>query len=164
MDMDIEKAKILLEQYKLYVEMADRVSTRRHHTNLFYISIISALIAFLSLAGNKLSPISSYQPVIYLSASVLGLLLCGIWYMNIESYRQLNRGKFKIIHEMEEKLPFKCYKEEWKVLGEGRDYSKYRQLTVVEKKVPLILSIPFLVMFAFSVNKLILEPIFSTGG
>jgi hypothetical protein len=65
---------------------------------------------------------------------------------------------------MEEKLPFKCYKEEWKVLGEGRDYSKYRQLTVVEKKVPLILSIPFLVMFAFSVYKLILEPIFSTGG
>jgi len=113
------------------------------------------LIAFLSLAGNKSSPISSYQPAIYIFASLLGLLLCGIWYMNIESYRQLNRGKFKIIHEMEEKLPFQCYKEEWKVLGEGRDYSRYRQLTVVEKKVPLIFCTPFLLTLVLSFCKLI---------
>ena len=29
----------LIEQYKLYVEMADRVSARRAQTNRFYISL-----------------------------------------------------------------------------------------------------------------------------
>jgi hypothetical protein len=41
----------LMEQYKICVEMADRVSVRRNQANSFYISLLSALIALLSLEG-----------------------------------------------------------------------------------------------------------------
>ena len=41
----------LLEQYKLYVEMADRVSQRRDQSNRFYVTIISALVALLVVLG-----------------------------------------------------------------------------------------------------------------
>ena len=37
----------LLEQYKLYVEMADRVSQRRDQSNRFYVTIVSALAAIV---------------------------------------------------------------------------------------------------------------------
>ena len=37
----------LLEQYKLYVEMADRVSQRRDQSNRFYVTSVSALVALL---------------------------------------------------------------------------------------------------------------------
>ena len=37
----------LLEQYKLYVEMADRISQRRDHANRFYASAVSAIVALL---------------------------------------------------------------------------------------------------------------------
>lgn len=33
---------LLIEQYKLYVEMADRISARRAETNKFYISLLTA--------------------------------------------------------------------------------------------------------------------------
>ena len=37
----------LPEQYKLYVEMADRVSQRRDQSNRFYVTLVSALVALL---------------------------------------------------------------------------------------------------------------------
>ena len=36
----MESDQRLIEQYKMYVEMADRVSARRADTNKFYISLL----------------------------------------------------------------------------------------------------------------------------
>jgi hypothetical protein len=41
----------LLEEYKLYVQMADNVSARRAQANQFYISVLSALLAVVAFAG-----------------------------------------------------------------------------------------------------------------
>ena len=43
----------LLEQYKLYVEMADRVSQRRLTTNSYFLSINSAILAFVGYITSK---------------------------------------------------------------------------------------------------------------
>lgn len=40
----------LLEQYKLYVEMTDRVSQRREQSNRFYVTLVAAIVALLILA------------------------------------------------------------------------------------------------------------------
>ena len=56
-----EKSKqieILLEQYKLYVQLADNVSARRSQSNSFYISIITGLLPILSIPLDKVSSIS----------------------------------------------------------------------------------------------------------
>ena len=42
---DAEKFNINLEQYKLYVEMADRISSRRQNANSFFLSINTAIVA-----------------------------------------------------------------------------------------------------------------------
>jgi|Deesub1362A_J573_1020465.scaffolds.fasta_scaffold04659_7 hypothetical protein len=143
----------LLEQYKLYVEMADRISERRMQTNKFYISLLSGLLALLSIlvSVGKLN-----QTLIFVIVSLLGIALCILWHINIRSYRQLNSGKFKVIHEMEQNLPFPCYDKEWEILGEVKEKSKYLQLTRVEKYIPLILSIPYIFLFLYTLASLLI--------
>lgn len=121
----------LVEQYKLYVEMADRISARRAQAHRFYISVLSALLAVLSLLINR-SMVSIFQQVIVLAIALLGLAPCFLWYVTINSYRQLNSGKFKVIHEMEHHLPFTCYDREWEILGRGKERKKYVRLTRIE--------------------------------
>ena len=47
MDYPPEYYSHALEQYKLSVEMADRVSQRRQSANVFFLTVSSSLIAFL---------------------------------------------------------------------------------------------------------------------
>ncbi len=141
--------EIILEQYKLYVEMADRISSRRAQTNRFYISLLSALLGLVSfIVGTR--TLGNYDFIVFLAASVLGVALNVLWFLNIHAYKQLNSGKFKVIHEMEQRLPFACYDREWEILDEGRSVKKYLKLTVVEKFVPLLLAIPYVLLFVYS--------------
>jgi hypothetical protein len=48
-----DSKSLLLEQYKLYVEMHDRISARRNQMNSFFISLLSGLLAFFSIVGNQ---------------------------------------------------------------------------------------------------------------
>ncbi|ADB58813.1 RipA family octameric membrane protein [Archaeoglobus profundus] len=125
----------LLEQYKLFVEMADRVSNRRMHTNMFYISLVSALIAVTSV----LREVGSFNSVIILSISGLGIIVCILWYVHIESYRKLNSAKFTVIHEIEKYLPYPCYYKEWEVL----EKSRYVLLSKIEQGITIIFAIIF---------------------
>ena len=92
-----EFEKHIFEQYKLYVEMADRISARRMLANSFFLGIHTALItAFTVLLKEKI-----------LSATLIGLspffaviVLCYVWWRIVHSYRQLNSGKFKVIHSI----------------------------------------------------------------
>jgi len=139
----------LLEQYKLYVEMADRISTRRAQTNRFYISLLSGLLALLSIVGGR-NMFSDFQTIAFMAVAILGLALCVLWNVNIRSYRQLNSGKFKVIHEMEQHLPFPCYDKEWEILGEGKESKAYLQLTYVEQYVPFVIALPYLLLLIYS--------------
>lgn len=139
----------ILEQYKLYVEMADRVSTRRGHTNMFYISLLSGLIALLSIVVER-NILSDFHNVVLLAVAIMGLSLCFLWFINIRSYRQLNSGKFKVIHEMEQHLPFPCYDKEWEILRRGKEGKRYLQLTHIEQYIPFALAIPYLLLLVYS--------------
>jgi hypothetical protein len=140
----------LLEQYKLCVEMADRISTRRSQANTFYISLLSAMLAILSLVIER-KLYSGSQSTLLLFTSMLGSALCLTWYVNIESYKQLNSMKYQVINEMEKQLPFPCYTREWDILKADRiRKKKYIRLTDVEKIVPLIFAIPYFGLFLHS--------------
>ncbi len=140
----------LLEQYKLYVEMMDKVTERRGQTNTFYISLLSALLALLSLLVNKDNSLfSGDQNILLLILAILGISLCYVWHTNINSYKQLNSLKFKVINEIESQLPFPCYYREWEILREDKN-NQYKRLSRIEKFVPLIIVIPYLCLFIYS--------------
>lgn len=135
---------LLLEQYKLYVEMADRVSSRRIEANKFYTSILSGILALVSIVSVPLT----VQSVVLAAVAVLGIALCVVWLVNIRSYRELNSLKFAVIHEMEAHLPFACYDREWEILRNGKGRRVYVRLTRIEQYVPLLMMIPYLVLLA----------------
>lgn len=140
----------LLEQYKLYVEMMDKVTERRGQTNTFNISLLSGLLALLSLLVNKDNNLfSGDQNILLLLLAIFGISLCYVWQTNINSYKQLNSLKFKVINEIESHLPFPCYYREWEILSESQK-NPYKRLNKVEKFVPLILSIPYILLFFYS--------------
>lgn len=136
----------LLEMYKIYVEMADRISTRRQSANSFFLSINTALVALIGYVqlGKKTDESIDFYWVV----GIAGMALCYAWYRLIKSYKDLNSGKFKVIHEIEKRLPLSPYDAEWEAIGRGKNSKLYLPFTKVEMTVPWIFFIlHFVVLF-----------------
>jgi hypothetical protein len=136
----------VLDQYKLCVEMADRVSARRNLTNTFFLSLNSAVVAVVAAVSARTLAITS---VLLLSAGLVILIAqCVAWFVIVRSYRQLNAAKYAVIGAFEKRLPAFAYsRAEWGALGEGRDWRKYLPLTHVEQWVPVIFAVAYTVGF-----------------
>ena len=144
----------LLEQYKLYVEMADRISQRRDQSNKFYATVYSALAAVLLLAV-RFDLSDSASAIVFLAVGIVGTALAFIWWINIQSYRAINSAKFDVIHEIETKLPFPGYKREWEILQTPDRKHKYRQLTGIEQYVPTVFLLLSLALVGYAAYSLI---------
>ena len=138
----MDEKQELIEIYKLHAGLADSVSRQRGTTNRFYILLMSGL----SVLFSALLQLRNGVPLggLMLGFGLLGTSLAVAWYIHIRSYRQLNSGKFKPLHELEEKLAYPFFKREWELLEAGENRNKYWKLTVVETFVPII----FFVLFA----------------
>ena len=145
----------LIEEYKLYVEMADRVSQRRDQSNRFYVALLGALAAILVIAARFVlsdnGEVAAFMAAAFLTSGVFGAILSIIWFMNIRSYRTLNSAKFQVIHELEKKIPFDGYAKEWDILRPPDGKPKYLQLTAVEQFVPVLVFVIFLGLAGYSV-------------
>jgi hypothetical protein len=125
----------LLEQYKVYVEMADRISARRAATNTFFITLNTGIFTLLSAMWDH--PAASTWLLTFPVIVLVGQ--CLAWFWLLRSYRQLNSAKYAVIGALEERLPASPYwSAEWKALGEGSDKSRYWPLTHLEQWVPLL--------------------------
>jgi len=131
-----EDKQELLEIYKLHAELADRVSQRREGANRLYVSILTGVLILLAAFlryGTENIPVW----VISAGGGTIGALLSGSWFIVIRPYRQLNRGKFDALHELEKELAYPFFKREWEILEEGNNRSNYWQLTIVETFLPV---------------------------
>ena len=130
----------ILELYKLYVEMADRVSQRRAVANNWFITInfsIFSLGSYIGIKGNLCEAAL---------LCFLGLCLALIWRALIGSYKKLNSAKFKVINAIEKKhLPIKPYSDEYHHYKED----KRKDFTTVEKWIPTALMIIYSLAFIY---------------
>ncbi len=145
----------LLEQYKLFVEMTDRISNRRNEMNKFYVSLLSSLMAVLALITGK-DDFYVEKIFIFILVVTLTFAFLYLWGKSISSYKQLNSGKFKVISEMEKLLPYPCYDKEWEFLGKGKDPKKYAPVTELElKTVKIIICVYIFLLLSFFIYKAI---------
>ena len=147
----------MLEQYKLYAEMADRISQRRDQSNRFYAGLVSAIVALLVVMG-RLGVSGSDWHLALLLAGLFGGSLSIIWFFNLHSYRVLNRAKYRVLQRMETRLPVPGYKEEWDELRPPTGRAPYLQLTRIERYVPLLTTLLFAGIAAYSVYSLVCDP------
>jgi hypothetical protein len=137
-----EEQKSLLEIYELLVDMADKVSQRRQNANNFYLSVNTAITgasAYLSVGQNAAGSI--------VVISIAGLVVSLLWKRNIDSYKDLNSGKFHVITDLEKALPISPFTAEWNVLQRGKNAKRYRPFHAVEVLVPFVFAGVHLVQF-----------------
>jgi len=143
MTEDNKSTQQYLELYKLAVEMADRVSARRGTANAFFLTVNTALLAFVS------SGLDDMLRVVALA----GIALSGSWWVLLKSYRDLNEAKFDVITEMEKNLEAQVFGDEWKRL-ERRQQSwrgRYAEFGAVERFVPLVFALLYAAVFVGTV-------------
>jgi hypothetical protein len=138
----------ILEQYKLCVEMADRVSARRAVANTFFLTLNTAILTAIGVFLKE--PHGSSWSLLVPLVVLLGE--CLTWFWVVRSYRQLNGAKYVVIGALERRLPASPYwRAEWRALGEGRDRAKYWPLTHIEQGVPVLFAVAYLGGFALLV-------------
>lgn len=133
----------LLEQYKLYVEMADRISARRGLTNSFFLTMNTGIVGLVAALHSFPTGTRAWWLAIPL---VVILGQCFAWFYIVRSYRQLNGAKYRVVGALEQQLPASPFwRAEWWALGEGKDRSLYWPLSHVEQWVPILFALTYLV-------------------
>jgi hypothetical protein len=132
----------LLEQYKLYVEMAERISVRRGLANSFFLTlntgVVTTFTAFYKVpAGTE---------ALWLSIPLIALVGgCFAWYYLVRSYRLLNGVKYRVVAAFEQRLPAAPFgRAEWLELGEGHDRRRYWPLTHIELWIPFLFALTYI--------------------
>ncbi|MCN9240863.1 hypothetical protein NGF19_08660 [Streptomyces sp. RY43-2] len=131
----------VLELYKLAVEMADRVSARRGLANAFFLSVQTAFVGAIGifLTDPQRKPLWT-APVIALT----GVAISMTWWLQLRSYRDLNRAKFEVINAIETRLPVKIFTDEWRLLvraPSARSRTRYIELGFSERMIPWVFAL-----------------------
>ncbi len=135
----------MLEQYKTYVESADKISDRRINVNTFFITLNSALITVMTIFFNNIS--------LLFFLSFLGTIFSILWFLNLKNYKHINNCKFNIIQKVEKYLPLNLYKMEWEILTKGKQ--KYVPVSKLEMLLPFIFIITYIsIIVYFFINKI----------
>ena len=121
----------LFEQYKLYVESAERISERRVAANNYLLTVNAFLVTLYGLVAAI-----RFNTFWTLLVPVAGFLVALTWHRIITSYRDLNTVKFTVIHELEQHMPAALYDYEWQKAEEGRGKS-YHPLSHLERWIPI---------------------------
>ncbi|MDR6321987.1 RipA family octameric membrane protein [Actinoplanes couchii] len=138
----------IMEQYKIYVEMADRVTARRSLHNTFF---LTANTAAITLSITFFQSLSKNGNLLLFPLSVV-LFQCVAWFWILRSYRQLSSAKFRVIGVLEEKLPASPYwLAEWKAIGSGKSSRLYLPITQIEQWTPLIFGLAYIAVFFVNV-------------
>lgn len=139
----------ILEQYKLCVEMHDRVSNRRGLTNTFFLTLNTGIFTVFGLFWKDKPSGSAWLLLLPL---VIALIQCAVWSVLISSYRKLRSAKHEIIWKLEERLPATPLgRSEWTEIGSHQNLQRYLPVTNLEHSVPLLFGLIYVMGFAVAV-------------
>lgn len=134
-----------LEQWKFYGRTAQDVSNRRLKNNRFYLRLLIALLGVAGI-GTKLGFV---DPVGILLIGAVGLPFSILWAFHILSYKQLNSGKYRVLWNIAEDLPYDPFQMEWERLEQGNEPDVYIKHTTVEVWWPRVFGYFFAVLFVY---------------
>lgn len=111
-EFDRKADTLVFEQYKLYVESADKISSNRLIVFNIFVTLHSG--TFVGVVTTLNDPIKST------AFGFLGIILCIFGFLLLKAYRNLNQQKYKQICRIEEQLPIRLFSCEWEKLKHQR--------------------------------------------
>ena len=140
-----EKLNLIMQQYKLYTEQKDAFIKRSFSVNRFYMVLVIVLLLLVNLTKSVAFVYSISLPFIF---SIIGIGICILWWMNMDSYNLLIKIKFaKVIEEIEKQLPVQPYTMEHNAIDEFRENKKEFLFSDMQKVFATIMFIAFFISF-----------------
>ncbi len=136
---------LLVEQYKLYVEMYDRITARRSLANTFFLTLHAIFISGLGLSLRNTASITGVGLLLF---PLLGLLvLCYAWWRLVQYYRRVSNAKEIVIAEMEKRLPSNpSWSAERKAMQIDRPYNSLRRMEII---LPFIFGLLYVLTYIY---------------
>jgi len=129
----------LFKQYQLYVEMSDRISSRRSTMNNFFLSANSLFLVAIGILVS--SNLIQWSALVF----IVAILFTFSWWRLIKYYRELNKAKFEVINKIEEKLPAKGFTVEWEIKKTYKKPGKHSRISFGEMWIPKTLIVVYFV-------------------
>lgn len=139
--------QLLIEQYKVYVEMYDRITARRSLANTFFLTLHAILISALGLSLRNTDSLNGVGLLLF---PLLGLLvLVYAWWRLVQYYRRVSNAKERVIGQLERRLPSSpSWKAEQKMMQIDRPYNALRRMEIT---LPFVFAALYIFTYAYIV-------------
>lgn len=129
--IQIQRHDLLVEQYKIMVGSAEKVTEQRLKVNNLFFTVTTSILSLSFVLGKELD-FSILGALGMLVMTAMGYFVTKSWEKLINSYGKLNTGKFILIDEIEKELKTNIFQREWSILIEK---IKYESNTKTECKI-----------------------------
>ncbi|WP_119343192.1 RipA family octameric membrane protein [Facilibium subflavum] len=136
---------LLIEQYKIYVEMADRASFRRISINLFFLITNIAIVGIMALGISRSSAELSLGLLVLPLLGLLAISYC--WWRVVRFYRHTVNIKEQVIGALEKRLPSSPIFSAERVTAEKR--GSFTPLKRIETYMPFIFMLLYLGIYIY---------------
>lgn len=150
----MDRDELIFQEYKLYAEQKENFIDRNFRTNRFYMASFVLIIFAMIFTGNVVFMERLTATLVF---SLIGISVCTLWWMNVDSYNTLIKIKFaNVIERIEEKLPVKPFTEEYKGIEEFRE-NKVFMFSDIQKLISVIGALFFFAVFVSEVSPIIVR-------
>ena len=150
----MDREELIFQEYKLYTEQKENFIDRNFRTNRFYMISFVAIIFALIFTNNVVFMEKLTATLIF---SLIGIFVCALWWMNVDSYNTLIKIKFaNVIETLEEKLPVKPFTDEYKGIEEFRN-KKVFVFSDIQKFIAVVGALFFFAVFISEFSPLVVR-------
>jgi hypothetical protein len=130
---------VIVDLYRSYLEDLGRIGGRHENMRTFYLSVMSALSAFLAMAGRD-GPFMNVRGLAFIGVAAVSLLICAAWWLHMRSYRSLYAAKRAGLQEIETHLYVKPFTAEQSNLQRAG----YLHISSIDQVIPFAFGLLFL--------------------
>lgn len=138
---------LLIEQYRIYVELTDRTGYRRIVTNLFFLVINLLLVGIVALAiSNNIDTERHPSAVLVAIPYFAGIMFCYSWWKIVRFFRHHLQIKNSILPSIERRLPSRLWLTEQHI---AEQKGSFKPIRILEIYMPFIFMGIYSALFLF---------------
>ena len=150
----MDRDELIFQEYKLYAEQKENFIDRNFQTNKFYMVSFVAIIFAMIFTNNVMFMEKLSATLLF---SLIGVSVCALWWMNVDSYNTLIKIKYaNVLEIIEEKLPIKPFTEEYKGIEEFRN-KKVFMFSDIQKIIAVVGALFFFAVFVSEFSPFIIK-------
>ena len=150
----MDREQLIFEEYKLYAEQKENFIDRNFNTNRFYMISFVAIVFAMIFTGNVVFMNKLSATLLF---AIIGISVCVLWWMNVDSYNTLIKIKFaNVLEVIEEKFPVKPFTDEYKGIEEFRN-KKIFMFSDIQKFIAVIGALFFFAVFVSEITPLVMS-------